>query len=105
MTYSLGALLGKDGEASDVLWDGPAFKAGLAPGMKVLAVNGREFSGDALKEAITAAKGTSAPVQLLVKNFDEYRTLSVACHEGLRYPHLVRSAAPDSLSELLAARK
>jgi predicted metalloprotease with PDZ domain len=105
VTYSLGALLGKDGEVTDVLWDGPAFKAGLAPGMKVLAVNGREFSGDALKEAITAAKGTSAPVQLLVKNFDEYRTLSVACHEGLRYPHLVRTAAPDSLSELLAARK
>jgi hypothetical protein len=43
-------------------------------------------------------------VQLLVKNFDEYRTLSVACHDGLRYPHLVRTAAPDSLSELLAAR-
>ncbi len=105
LTYSLGALLAKDGEVSDVLWDGPAFKAGLSPGMKVIAVNGREFSADVLKEAVTAAKGTSAPLELLVKNFDEYRTLSVAWHDGLRYPHLERTPTADSLSELLAARK
>jgi predicted metalloprotease with PDZ domain len=105
LTYSLGALLGKDGEVTDVLWDGPAFKAGLSPGMKVIAVNGKEFMGDALKDALTASKGASTPVELLVKNFDEYRTLSVAWHDGLRYPHLVRAASPDSLSELLAPRK
>jgi predicted metalloprotease with PDZ domain len=105
LTYSLGALLAKDGEVTDVLWDGPAFKAGVAPGMKVIAVNGAEFSGDALKDAVTAAKGASAPVELLVKDFDEYRTLSVACHDGLRYPHLVRTSTVDSLSQLLAARK
>ena len=44
-------------------------------------------------------------MQLLVRNFDEYRTLSVACHEGLRYPHLVRDESkPDLLSEILKAR-
>ena len=105
LTYSLGALFAKDGEVSDVLWDGPAFKAGLSPGMKVIAVNGREFSGDVLKEAVTAAKDTNAPLELLVKNFDEYRTLSVAWHDGLRYPQLERTPTADSLSELLAARK
>ena len=105
LTYSLGALFGKDGEVTDVLWDGPAFKAGLAPGMKVIAVNGTEFSGDGIREAVAAAKGASAPLELLVKTFDEYRTLPVAYHDGLRYPHLVRTAARDSLSELLAARK
>jgi predicted metalloprotease with PDZ domain len=105
LTYSLGALLAKDGEVSDVLWDGPAFKAGLSPGMRVIAINGREFSGDALQDAITSSKGTSAPVELLVKTFDEYRTLSVAWHDGLRYPHLERTSGADSLSELLAARK
>jgi hypothetical protein len=73
--------------------------------MKVVAVNGQEFSGDVLTDAVTAAKGTSAPLELLVKNFDEYRTLSVAWHEGLRYPHLERTPTADSLSELLAARK
>jgi predicted metalloprotease with PDZ domain len=105
LTYSLGALFAKDGEVADVLWDGPAFKAGLSPGMKVVAVNGQEFSGDVLTNAVTAAKGTSAPLELLVKNFDEYRTLSVAWHEGLRYPHLERTPTADSLSELFAARK
>ena len=105
LTYSLGALVGKDGEVMDVLWDGPAFKAGLAPGMKVIAVNGQEFSGDAIKDAVIASRSASAPVELLVKNFDEYRTLAVAWHDGLRYPHLVRSSAADSLSQLLAPRK
>jgi predicted metalloprotease with PDZ domain len=105
LSYSLGALFGKDGEVTDVLWDGPAFKAGLAPGMKVIAVDGREFSGDGIKDAVAAAKGASAPLELLVKTFDEYRTLAVAYHDGLRYPHLVRTTARDSLSELLAARK
>jgi predicted metalloprotease with PDZ domain len=105
LTYSLGALFGKDGMVTDVLWDGPAFKAGLSPGMKVIAVNGKEFSGDTLKDAVTASKGASATVELLVKNFDEYRTLAVAWHAGLRYPHLVRAASPDTLSTLLAPRK
>lgn len=105
LTYSLGALIAKDGDVTDVLWDGPAFKAGLSPGMRIIAVNGQEFSGEALKDAVTAAKGASTPVELLVKNFNEYRTLSVAWHEGLRYPHLVRTSAADSLSQLLAPRK
>jgi predicted metalloprotease with PDZ domain len=104
VTYSLGCYLSKDGEVLDVLWDGPSFKAGLAPGMKLIAVNGREYSGDVLRDAIAAAKDASAPLELLVKSFDEYRTLAVAYHDGLQYPHLVRAGGPDTLSQLLAAR-
>jgi predicted metalloprotease with PDZ domain len=106
LTYSLGVAIGKDGEISDVLWDSPAFKAGLSPGMKVMAVNGKEFSADVIKDAVTAAaKDKSAPVQLLVKNFDVYKTLSVDYHDGLKYPHLVRDTSkPDQLSVLLKAR-
>jgi predicted metalloprotease with PDZ domain len=106
LTYSLGVSIGKDGAIGDVLWDGPAFKAGLSPGMKIVAVNGKEFSGDAIKDAVTAAaKDKSAPVELLVKNFDEYQTLKVPYHDGLKYPHLERvKGQPDHLSELLKAR-
>ncbi len=106
LVYSLGVTLGKGGDIMDVLWDGPAFKAGLSPGMKLIAVNGKEFSSDAIKDAVTAAaKDKNQPVELLVKNFDQYQTLRIDYHDGLKYPHLERIAGkPDRLSELLKAR-
>jgi len=106
LTYSLGVALGKGGDIADVLWDGPAFKAGLSPGMKIIAVNGKEYSSDAIKDAVAAAaKDKSQPVELLVKNFDEYKTLRIDYHDGLKYPHLERiEGKADRLSELLKAR-
>lgn len=106
LTYSLGVSIGKDGSIGDVLWDGPAFKAGLSPSMTVVAVNGHDYSADALKDAVTAAaKDKNQPVELLVKNFDEYKTLRIDYHEGLKYPHLVRDTSrPDTLTTLLKAR-
>lgn len=106
LTYSLGVAMGKGGDIADVLWDGPAFKAGLSPGMKVIAVNGKEYSADAMKDAvIAAAKDKNQPLELLVKNFDEYKTLRIDYHDGLKYPHLERIAGkPDRLGELLKAR-
>lgn len=105
LTYSIGASLDGKGGVIDVLWDGPAFKAGLSPGMSVVAVDGREYSADAVKEAVTAAKDGTAPIELLVKNFDRYQTLRVDYHGGLQYPHLERIAGtPDRLAELLKAR-
>jgi predicted metalloprotease with PDZ domain len=106
LTYSLGVALAKGGDIADVLWDGPAFKAGLSPGMKIIAVNGKEYSSDAIKDAVTAsAKDKNQPVELLVKNFDEYKTLRIDYHDGLKYPHLERiEGKPDRLSELLKAR-
>ena len=106
LTYSLGVSIGKGGDINDVLWDGPAFKAGLSPGMKLIGVNGKEFSGDALKDAVTAsAKDKSKPVELLVKNFDEFQTLRIDYHDGLKYPHLERdTGTKDTLSDLLKTR-
>lgn len=106
LTYSLGVSMAKGGDIADVLWDGPAFKAGLSPGMKVIAVNGVEYSSDVMKDAITAsAKDKNQPIELLVKNFDEYKTLRIDYHDGLKYPHLERiEGKPDRLSDLLKAR-
>jgi predicted metalloprotease with PDZ domain len=107
LTYSLGLSIGKGGDISDVLWDGPAFNAGISPGMTVIAVNGHDYSPDDLKDAVTAsAKDTSQPVELLVKNFDEYKTVRIAYHGGLMYPHLERDTSkPDHLTELMKAKK
>ncbi|HEY0197242.1 MAG TPA: M61 family peptidase [Rhodanobacter sp.] len=106
LTYSLGVSIGKGGDIGDVLWDGPAFRAGLSPGMTVVAVNSRDYDADALKDAVTAAaKDKSQTIELLVKNFDEYKTVRIDYHDGLKYPHLERvTGKPDTLTALLKAR-
>ena len=73
--------------------------------MTVVAVNNKEFDGDTLKDAVTAAKTDKAPIELLVKNFDTYKTIKIDYHEGLKYPHLERDKGkPDWLSELYKAK-
>lgn len=105
LTYSLGLSANDKGELTDVRWDGPAFNAGLAPGMSLLAVNGREYSAEQLKNAVTAAKAAKAPIELLVKRFDRIEPVRIAYYEGLQYPSLERiPGKPDRLSELYKAR-
>jgi predicted metalloprotease with PDZ domain len=103
LTYSGGLAVGNDGKVGSVLWDSPAFNAGLTIGSQIVAVNGRSFDGDALKQAIKdAAKGGPAP-QLLVHDGDLYRTVALDWHGGLRYPRLVKVVkGPGTLDALLA---
>lgn len=105
-TYSAGFSASAKGDLRDVRWDGPAFKAGLAPGMTIVAVNGTDFSPDAMKQAIKDAQGNNQPIKLLVKDFNEYKTLDVDYHGGLKYPDLERiQGTPDYLSQLYAPKK
>jgi predicted metalloprotease with PDZ domain len=104
--WSIGLTMTDKGEINDVRWDGPAFKAGVSPGAELVAVNGKDYSKDALKAAITAAKTGSAPIQLLLKYQGGYRTVAVDYHGGLQYPHLERiEGTPDYLGEIIAPRK
>jgi predicted metalloprotease with PDZ domain len=104
LTYSIGLLLGRDGDIAGVQWDGPAFKAGLTNGGKLLAVNGIAYDMERLKEAITAAKG-GGPLELLVKTGDHYKTVSLNYRGGLRYPRLERiEGSPDLLSTIYARK-
>ncbi|WP_049620643.1 M61 family metallopeptidase [Frateuria defendens] len=105
LAFSLGLSVAQDGRVRDVQWDGPAFRAGLVPGLKLVAVNGKDYSPDALKNAVKAAKGTQAPIELLVKNVDEYSTVKVDYHEGLKYAHLERAKGKDLIGEIAAPRK
>jgi predicted metalloprotease with PDZ domain len=105
LEYSLGFNVDKKGKMRDVLWNSPAFKAGLAPGMIIKGVNGKTFSADELKDAVVTAKKDKAPIKLLVTNFNDYKTISIDYHDGLQYPHLKRiKGKPDYLSQALAAR-
>ncbi|WP_417760191.1 M61 family metallopeptidase [Shewanella sp.] len=101
-TYSLGFSTNKKGELSDVLWDSQAFNAGLSPSMTLIAVNGESYKAELLQDAVTDAKDSKAPIELLVKDFDQYRTIKIDYHQGLKYPHLVRiEQQPDYLSQIL----
>lgn len=102
LTYSLGLVLNREATITSVLWEGPAFKAGLTTGDRIMAVNGIAYDTERLKEAITAAKGQGKPpISLIVKDGDHFRTVTLAYHEGLRYPRLQRiPGKPDLLSRI-----
>ncbi len=106
-TYSLGfGVSAADGNLTSVMWNGPAFKLGLAPGATLLAVNGKSYTSDGLKAAITAAKTGTDPIQLLFKIDDTYKTVNFDYHGGLRYPVLQPiDGAPKYLDDILAEKK
>ncbi len=104
--FSLGLQLQKDGTIAGVRWDSPAFKAGLTAGWQIMAVNDTTYDADAIKDAVKAAKGTTAPIELIVKYGSQYKTVRVDYHDGLRYPHLVREGKGEGyLDAILTARK
>ena len=106
LSYSGGFVVGNDGKVSSVIWDSPAFNAGITVGSELLAVNGRKFDGDGLKAAITAAKSSREPVKLLVKSGEVYRTVDLDWHGGLRYPRLRKvGKGQGTLDALLAPRR
>lgn len=105
--YSLGLRVAtQSGRIEEVLWDSPAFSAGLAAGMTLVAVDGVEFDADTLRRAIAATATGSGTIELLVRNFDRYRTVRIEYRHGLRHPHLERIAGtPDRLGDILAPRR
>ena len=103
--FVLGLELRDDGGITDTIEGDVAAKAGIGPGMKVVAVNGRRFAPEILRDTIKAAKNGNAPIELLVENSDYYKTYKLDYHGGEMYPHLVRDEAkPDLLSEILKAK-
>jgi predicted metalloprotease with PDZ domain len=99
--YSIGLRLSNDGNISDVRWGGPADKARIAPGEKLIAVNGRVFTPDVLRDAIDAAHTGKDPIHLLVQSEDYIRPAEIDYHDGQRYPVLVRDdSKKDFLDEI-----
>jgi predicted metalloprotease with PDZ domain len=84
----------------DVIPGSPAANAGIAPGMHLVAVNGRRWSPDILRAAIRAAKDSKEPIELLLENDDYFRVYSLDYHGGERYPHLTATGGADVLSEI-----
>ncbi len=102
LSYSLGLSAHDDGDIIDVHLGSPAFKAGLVPNTKLVAVNGRQFTADVLRRAVDDAVKSTAPIVLLIKDGEYYKTFSVDYHGGGKYPHLVRDQAkPDLIADII----
>lgn len=103
--YSLGVRLAPDGTILDVLWSGPCDKAKLAPGQKIMAVNGQVFSPEVLKDAIKAAKNSTDPIKLIVQQDTYVSNAEIDYHGGERYPVLERvEGTTDYLDEITKPR-
>jgi predicted metalloprotease with PDZ domain len=103
--YGIGMMVADNGTISDVRPDSPAWKAGLAPGMKILGRNNQPFSNDALAEVITAAATSTLSISLQVDNAGVVGNYNFDYHGGLKYPHLVRAdGQPDYITPIGTAR-
>jgi predicted metalloprotease with PDZ domain len=105
LQYSLGLSVDSKGKFTQVLWDGPAFKAGLIVGTELIAVNGIAFDADKLRAAVQSTKN-GTPIDLLIKQGETFRTVRIDYRGGARYPKLERiKETPALLDDIFAPKK
>ncbi len=101
--FDVGTRLAGNGNVFDVREGSAAWKAGLAPGMQIVAVDARAFSPKAWNDAVTAAKGSTAPIELIVKQAGYFSRMQIDYHDGIKFPHLVRiKGTPNMLAKIMA---
>src|SRR5580704_3760432 len=99
--FTVGMIVSDDGTVVDVTHGGTAYDAGIAPGMKIVAVNGAQYTPENLRDAIGNAKTVLNPIQFIVANGAQFKTMSMEYHDGLKFPHIERDGAkPDYLGEI-----
>ena len=108
ISYSLGLLIdaGADyGKIRDVVVGSPAHQAGIVPGMRLMAVMGRKWSPDHLRDAIDAARNSQKPIELLIEDEEFFTTVRIDYHQGAQYPQLQRVPnRPDLIGDIIQPR-
>ena len=100
--YSLGLHVNAAGVVGDVLKGGVSDKAGIGPGMKVIAVNGRAYTPALLRQGVRDARGSGSAIEAIVENTGYFRVVHLEYHGGERYPVLKRvDDTPDRLGQIL----
>jgi len=103
--FSVGLFLDQQGNVEDVAWNGPAFKAGLAPGMKLVAIDGQPYSTGVLRREIARAQKSKKPLEVTAEGDGVTAPYTVYYDDGLKYPHLVRMPGrTDYLDQILAPK-
>ena len=107
--YSLGMMVQGEvetggieaGTVRDVAPGMPAATAGVGPGMRLIAVNGRRYTDKVLRDELREAKSGKDPIELIVENAETFKTCKVDYHGGEQFPHLERDASkPDLVDEI-----
>ncbi|WP_263381758.1 M61 family metallopeptidase [Granulicella arctica] len=99
--YSVGYRVSPDSVIYDVRWNGPADKAGIAPGMKIIGINDLLSSPEADMAAIKKAKTDTAPIHYILQVGNTLKQIDIDYHEGERYPSLQRvDGTPDLLDDI-----
>lgn len=100
--FSIGLSLDDKGRIFDVIVNSPSWNAGVTPGSMLIAVNGRKYTPDLLRDELQTGKQSKAPLQLLISSGDFYKTYSLDYHDGEKYAHLVRDESkPDLLGDII----
>jgi predicted metalloprotease with PDZ domain len=102
---SLGAMFSQAGDVLDILLESPADLARIAPGMRIIGVNGRTWSAANLADALGPGR-TEHPLELLIADNDVLRTIQILHYAGPRFWTLEPPADPanDRLLKILAPR-
>ena len=80
-----------------------AAKAGITPGMQIKTVNGREYSGQALRDAIHESMN-GGQIEIVAVNGKASATYKLDYHDGEKYPVLERNGQPALLDDILKSR-
>lgn len=103
-SYSLGMVIDNGDHSIDqVIWDSPAFNAGLTNGDIIVALDGEGFDSTRLGDRIDGAARDRRPIELLVRRGEQYRTMAIPYFGGNRYPHLERIGKKAGWLDLLLA--
>jgi predicted metalloprotease with PDZ domain len=104
LQYSLGFDLKDDGAViTNIVPGSPADLAGIAPGSRLIAVDGRRYSKEVLQDALNAGGADARSIKLLISKDDMFTTSELHYAGKSRYTRLERDAStPDLLSTILA---
>ncbi|EQD69717.1 peptidase M61 domain protein, partial [mine drainage metagenome] len=80
----------KAGALSDVREGSPAWHAGMAPGMKLVAVDGQSYTPKVLRYYLVQAEHDHEPTTFTVAQDGWVHRIKVSYFGGPRFPHLVR---------------
>jgi predicted metalloprotease with PDZ domain len=101
-TQSIGVRVKDDGTVIDSIPGMPAFASGISPFLKIIGVNGQQFSVDDLRRAIRDSKSSSGTIEIVAMNTGSIERHEIRYQGGSRYPHLERvEGTPDYLGDIL----
>jgi predicted metalloprotease with PDZ domain len=101
LNASIGITVNENGSIGDVVPDSIAAKAGLAPGARMIAINGRAYSTARLRDVLKGSAKSTTPIEIIARNGDFFTTASIDYHGGERYPHLERVTGKADRMEAL----